>query len=84
MDRDQGDQACPEDRRKPVGCVQSDPVAPKNRQGKKGYDPQGTNQPQFFTADGKNIVIILKRQIQIFLPGFSEAQSEYASGPDGV
>ena len=59
-------------------------VATADHAGKQRYDQQCARKTQLFTDHSENIVIILKRQIQIFLPGFAKTQSEQATGANGV
>ena len=64
--------------------MEGDPVTPANGDGKQRRDGGGPYKAQLFAADGEDIVIILKGQIQVFLPGFSVAQAEQAAGANGV
>ena len=57
--------------------------APPDKNQEEANDDYATNQPQFFTNDGKNEVGVPFGKNEKFLPALPQTQSPKASGPNG-
>ena len=65
-------------------CLPGDPEAPQDQQCKKHHNANRTHEAQFLAGNGKDIVVILKRQIEVFLSAFAKPKAKQASGANGI
>lgn len=71
-------------RAKSVSCVHGDPIPAEHQKDEQRNDDHRADKAQLLAGDGENIVVMLLRQIQIFLAALAEAQARQAAGADGI
>ena len=64
--------------------MRSNPVAAADEQRKQDQDRDGADIAKLFTDDGKDVVIVLLRQVEVFLPALAKAEAEKAARADGI
>ena len=67
-----------------VTRVHCDPIAAHDQQHEQQNHHHRADKAQLLAEDGENVVVVLLRQIQIFLPALAEAETHQAAGADGV
>ena len=76
LDGNEGHKPRCQDGGKPVPGPQGDPVTPQNGQAEQDDDAEGAYKTKLFTYNGEDVVVVLKWQISILLPGFAQPQAE--------
>ena len=60
------------------------PVSSNDKQGEQNQDQSGTDKAQFLADNGKNEVVVLLRQIKVFLSALTETKTEQSSASDSI
>lgn len=68
LDRQQRRDADADEEAVAVGRMRGDPVAAADEQRKQDQDRDGADIAKLLTTDGKDVVIVLLRQVEVFLP----------------
>ena len=64
--------------------MQGNPIAPQNQRRKQHNNCCRAEKAQLLADNREDIVVILKGQIEIFLPAFSKSKAKKPAGTDGI
>ena len=84
LDRQQRRDADADEKAVAVGRVRGDPIAAADEQREQDQNRDRADIAELLADDGKDVVVVLLRQVEIFLPALSETEPEKAARTDGI